>query len=380
MGNTLRLLALPLIALILAACAEEEAPPAAPGPVAVPLPESSIAIATTRTLQPGFEHPGVIEAVQEARIQPEVAASIRAIHFSPGDIVEADQPLIELDTSTYQSRLNSAEAELQSAKANADQADANWKRAEELKPKGFISDLDYDQAKAAREVALAGVAQAAAKLEQARLDLEHTRISAPFRGRISKARFAVGDYVTPAGASLFELVQLDPIYATANVGLKSYNNYVVLRTEMERKGMELPEIELTIELVGGLEYPYAGKFENWSHSSSGGSGMITGRALFPNPDGLLLPGQNVTLKGKTIRKVERTMVPQAAVLQDQQGHYVMVLDDDDNVQRRNLTMGIRDGSDWAVREGLDAGTRVIVTGAQALRPGTRVAVQTGNTP
>jgi RND family efflux transporter MFP subunit len=185
----------------------------------------------------------------------------------------------------------------------------------------------------------------------------------------------VGDYVTPAGQPLFELVQLDPIYATASVGLKNYNNYVILRSEMERQGVEIPEVELTLELVGGLEYPHIGKFENWSHSSSQSSGMITGRALFPNPDGMLLPGQNVTLVGKAMKKTERTMVPQAAVLQDQQGYYVMIVDEDSIVQRRNLQMGVRDGADWAVREGLEPGTRVIVAGAQALRAGTQVAVQ-----
>lgn len=375
MVTTARLLALPLLALILAGCAKEDATPQATGPVALPLPESSIAIATVRSLQPGFEHPGVIEAVQQAKVQPEVSATIAAIQFAAGDIVERGQVLMTLDPASYQARLDAAEAEMLSAKANAQQAETNWKRAEGLKPKGYISELDFDNAKASKDVALANVAKAAAQLEQARLDMAHTQIKAPFSGRISKPRFAVGDYVSPAGQPLFELVQLDPIYATASVGLKTYNNYVILRTEMERKGMELPEVELTLELVGGLQYPHAGRFENWSHSSSQSSGMITGRALFPNPDGMLLPGQNVTLVGKTIRKTERTMVPQAAVLQDQQGYYVMTLDDQDVVRRQNVKMGVRDGADWAVREGLEPGARVIVAGAQALRAGTQVAVK-----
>lgn len=376
MGMKVRLLALPLLALILAACGKQDAVPEATGPVALPLPESSIAIATVRSLQPGFEHPGVIEAVQEAKIQPEVAATIIAIHFAAGDLVEKGQVLIELDPASFKARQDAAEAEMLSAKASALQEETNWKRAEGLKPKGYISELDFDKAKASKDVALANVAKAAAQLEQARLDMAHTQIKAPFSGRISKPRFAVGDYVAPAGQPLFQLVQLDPIYATASVGLKNYNNYVILRTEMERQGQEIPEVELTLELVGGLQYPHTGKFENWSHSSSQSSGMITGRALFPNPDGMLLPGQNITLVGKAIRKAERTIVPQAAVLQDQQGHYVMTLDDGDIVRRQNVKMGIRDGADWAVREGLEPGTRVIVAGAQALRAGTQVAVKT----
>jgi RND family efflux transporter MFP subunit len=375
MEKTVRLLTLPLLALILAGCGKKDAAPEAVGPVALPLAESSIATATVRTIQPAFEHPGVIEAVQHANVKPEVAATISGIRFAAGDIVETGQILMDLDPASYQARLDAAEAELLSAKANAQQAETNWQRAEGLKPKGYISELDFDKARASKDVAMANVAKAAAQLEQARLDMAHTRIKAPFSGRISKPRFAVGDYVTPAGQPLFELVQLDPIYATASVGLKNYNNYVILRTEMERQGIDIPEIELTLELVGGLEYPHIGKFENWSHSSSQSSGMITGRALFPNPDGMLLPGQNVTLVGKAMKKAERTMVPQAAVLQDQQGYYVMIVDEDSIVQRRNLQMGVRDGADWAVREGLEPGTRVIVSGAQALRAGTQVAVQ-----
>jgi len=375
MEKTVRLLTLPLLALILAGCGKKEAEPEVVGPAALPLAESSIATATVRTIQPGFEHPGVIEAVQHAKVKPEVAATISGIRFAAGDIVEKGQILMELDPTSYQARLEAAEADLLSAKANAQQAETNWQRAEGLKPKGYISELDFDKARASKDVAMANVAKAAAQLEQAKLDMAHTRIQAPFSGRISKPRFAVGDYVTPAGQPLFELVQLDPIYATASVGLKNYNNYVILRSEMERQGVEIPEVELTLELVGGLEYPHIGKFENWSHSSSQSSGMITGRALFPNPDGMLLPGQNVTLVGKAMKKTERTMVPQAAVLQDQQGYYVMIVDEDSIVQRRNLQMGVRDGADWAVREGLEPGTRVIVAGAQALRAGTQVAVQ-----
>ena len=371
-------LAATTLVLLIAGCGKQEASPPPQGPVAFPLAQSSLAVAAERTIQPGFEHPGVIEAIQEARIRPEVAATVTAIHFAAGDIVEAGQLLMELDTADYQSQVDAAEAELMSARASAEQAETNWARAGELKPKGFISEFDYDKARASREMAAASVAKAKASLDRARLDLEDTRLTVPFAGRISKPRVAVGDYVAPAGQPLFELVQLDPIYATASVSQKSYNKYVILRAEMESRGIEIPELELSLELVGGLDYMHRGKFENWSHSSSQGSGMITGRARFPNPDGMLLPGENVTIIGRTIEKVTRTVVPQAAVLQDQQGHYVMILDEQNVAQRRNLQMGIREGSDWVVREGLEPGVRVVVTGAQALRPGTQVTVTTGS--
>ena len=102
--------------------------------------------------------------------------------------------------------------------------------------------------------------------------------------------------------------------------------------------------------------------------------MIEGRALMPNPEGLLLPGQNVTIVTRAAKEITRVMVPQKAVQQDQQGRYVLVVDDTDTVQRRDVEVGIREGEDWAVRQGLDDGARVITAGMQMLRPGTKVSV------
>lgn len=347
-------------------------------PQAIPLPASAVQVTSRRKIQPQFRHPGVIEALQEALIRPQVSARLLATKFSAGDIVEEGDLLVELDASEYEAQLDAAKADVLSAQANEQQARTNWKRAEELMPKGYISALDYDKAKASIDVASAGVARAEAQLKKAQLDVDNTRIRAPFSGRISKPRHAVGSLVQPSGQPLFELVQLDPIYASASVDLSIYNTFALRVKELEAQGETLPEVELTLELAGGGAYPYSGRFENWSHHSDDSSGMIKGRALFPNPDGMLLPGQNVTLVGRAMQAFERTMVPQSAVIQDQQGRYVMILDENDTVQRRNIETGARDGADWSVRNGLDEGTRVIVQGGQSLRPGTKVSLKAGN--
>jgi RND family efflux transporter MFP subunit len=172
-------------------------------------------------------------------------------------------------------------------------------------------------------------------------------------------------------------VQLDPIYVTAKVALVLYNDFVLLRSELKTKGIDIPELELFVQLAGNRSYPHSGIFENWAHSSDDTSGTIAGRALFPNPDGLLLPGQNVTLGGRAARAVTRIMIPQRAVMQDQQGRYVYTVDADDVVRRQNIEVGIRDGADWAVTSGLDEGSRVIVQGLQSLRPGTELVINNG---
>jgi RND family efflux transporter MFP subunit len=375
------LFAILLCSAVLAGCgksADKAATTAAEVPAARPIAAAAVATAEVRSLQPGFEHPAVIEAMQSASIRAEVSATLVASHFSPGDIVEKDALLVELDDAKYQAAYNVAKASVQSAQAGAAQAKTNWERAQKLRPDGYISALDFDKARAAIDTANAAVASAKARLDEAAIDVQHTKIYAPFRGRISKINYANGDLVNaaiPNAPPIFELVQLDPIYAKGSVAQGVYNNFVLMKKKMNDEGVAIPDVKVTLVLAGGGDYPEVGTFENWSHSSTGSSGMITGRVIFPNPEGMLLPGENVTLMGKALRSVERVMVPQKAVNQDQQGHFVMVVTPENTVERRNIEVGIRDGSDWAVRSGLEAGEMVIAEGAQTFKPGTMVEIK-----
>lgn len=362
--------------VVLTSCGKDESEtPPVKAPAAIPsLPSSAIAIAEERTIQPRFTQPALVEAVQSAQIRSDVSANLLANRFTAGQLVKKGDLLVELDPAQFEAAVDGARADLMSAQANLEQVESNWKRAQTLRPDGYISERDFDQARANIDMAKAALAKAQAGLEQADLNLSHTKIHAPFDGRISKPRFAIGDYVTPIAGPLFELVQLDPIYLSAKVAIHEYNEFVLLRAELEERGVEVPELEIGVELSGGLDYPYKGKFENWAHASADSSGMIKGRALIPNPDGLLLPGQNVMLVGRTAREVTRVMIPQKAVMQDQQGRYVYTLDDQNTVNRSNIEVGIRDGADWAVIHGLAEGQRVLTEGLQALRPGTKLNI------
>ena len=366
-----------LASLLLNACdrSQDTATPAATGPAAVTLVGSAVMIAEIRSIKPEFTLPAIVEAVQNAKIRPQVSSTVKANHFVAGDIVEEGQLLVELDDSRMLAALESAEAELKSAKASVVQSEANWKRAQELQPQGYISALDFDKAKATVEVSRSSVAKAEAALTAARLNLEYTRIHAPFSGRISKPGHAVGDLVASLTVEpLFELVQLDPIYVTANVELGVYNRFVMLRQRIEREGQTVPELVVKVQLAGDMEYPHSGTFVAWDHASSGSQGTIAGRTRFANPDGLLLPGQNVILNGRAIESIERIFVPQKAVLQDQQGHFVLTIGDDDLVRRNNVEVGIRDGADWSIKSGLESGDRIIIEGGQRLAPGMKITI------
>ncbi len=357
---------------------KETASAQAAAPAAINLPSSSIVVAGIREVRPSFEYPAVVEAVQLARIRPEISAVVKAIHVSAGLMVQKGDLLLEFDDATYVSANDIAEANLQSAEASFIQAMSNWDRAEDLMPQGYISQQDYDKARAGIDSARAAVASAKAQIAQTKLNLARTKIYAPFTGKISKPYYSIGDAVVPNSPNspqpLFTLVEMDPIYVTAGVQLAQYHKFVLLRKELETRGIDVPPLAVSLMLSGGVEYPQKGAFEAWDNTSTASSGTVSGRVLFPNPDGLLLPGNSVTISGEALRSFKRVLIPQKAVMQDQEGYFVKVVDDNSTVSRRNLTLGIRYKDEWIVLEGLEEGAKVIAVGAQMLREGAAVSL------
>lgn len=331
------------------------------------------------SFSPAFEHPSRIEAVQTASVRAVVTAKITAIHVKAGDVVEEGQLLVELDQTDYKIALAQAEAALLKARANALKAASDYERAQNLNERGTVSERDLEYAKANRDVADADVMVAIALLDSARKSLEDTKVYAPFSGRVSKPGFAVGDLYAPGDPTqekqLMEIVSLDPIYAIGRVDQTKYFKFIATRLKIDERGGSIPPLELSLILPNGETYPYTGQFENWDNTATSTSGTIAARVLFDNPDGLLLPGENVTVHGEVLQPIEAITVPQRAVSRDQQGSFVMVVNSEGLVERRNIETGVRNGGDWAVRKGLEEGDEVIVEGIQKARPGQPVETQ-----
>lgn len=355
--------------VLLGACGSEEpeerVEPRAPAVIVAEIEEQDVRSA--------FEFPGVVEAEEVATVRPEVAGTIVSRSVTPGAMVDAGELLFELDPASYRAALNEAEAVLQSARAEAREAESNWRRAQELKPDGYISQRDYDLAQARVGVTEAAVARAQSAVEIAELNLERTRIVAPFAGKTSAAAVGQGDYVTPS-KTLCEIVKLDPIYVVSGVDQKIYDLFVQRQAELAARGEQMSRLDLDIVLPTGTVYARPGEFENWD-AFSGSSGTIEARVTVPNPDGILLPGVNVSIRGQGAEARRLPVVPQRAVSQDQQGYFVMTVDQSNTVSRRNLVLGVRSGNDWAVLEGIEGGERVIVEGLQKVRAGMTVEPQ-----
>ncbi|SFL33606.1 efflux RND transporter periplasmic adaptor subunit [Shimia haliotis] len=325
---------------------------------------------------PSFQHPAKLEAINTASVRPLISAQITEIHINAGEHVKAGDLLIELDKTDYKIALAEAEANLLQAQANSVKAVADFERAERLVSLETISERDLDFALANKNVAEAQVKIAEARLQRARKNLDDTVVKAPFDGRISAAKYAKGDLFQPGDptqpGAVAELVSLDPIYATGLVDQANYFQFLARRLNLENAGVSIPPLEIELVLPGGTTYPLTGVFENWDNTAIASTGTIAGRVIFENPKGVLLPGENVTVRGSLIEAVDAMLVPQKAISFDQQGYYVWVVGADNTVSRQNIEIGIRDGGDWTVPVGLEEGQTVVVEGLQKVREGATV--------
>lgn len=358
--------------VLLASCGGSEEPATESAALTPPVVE--VQAAELRSIQPTITLPAVVEALESSRLRPQVSATVVERHVTPGAIVEAGELLYRFDDTQLALALTSADAALEQARASLQEAEANWERAQRLQPQGAISQQGYEAARAAQSVAQSRVAAAEANVGQAQVDLEHTVVRAPFRGRISVAQYAIGDYVTPSSVEpLAEIVRLDPIYVTAQIDQKVYFEVTQREAEQAAQGIDIQDdVSTQIRLPTGDTYAHTGRFVNWDNEGVAETGTVGARAEFPNPEGMLLPGNNVLLEAHIDEPISRVVIPQRAVAQDQQGHYVFIVGADDVVERRNISVVMRIGPDWALSEGLDEGEQVVVHGLQLVRPGITV--------
>ena len=214
------------------------------------LPSSAVVIAKMQTVRPAFEFPGLTEAIQATETRPMVTAEIKAILFAPGQMVNQGDLLVEFDPADYQAKYAVAEAQVKTAKAAATQAISNWERAKELKPDGYISEMQFDEIRAIYDTTRAAVASAEADLQRASLDLERTKVYAPFSGKISRPNYAEGTYVVSQWAvqpqPLFELVQVD-VQNRVNLALSQLPEEVTKRSIVVKK--RSPDMLMVVNII-----------------------------------------------------------------------------------------------------------------------------------
>jgi membrane fusion protein (multidrug efflux system) len=309
-------------------------------------------------------------ASAKAGLTPRIEAEIREILFREGSRVSEGQVLITLEDTRATADLQQAKAEMTAAKAELESAGRNLKRGEGVAAKGFLSDADLDKLKDRFSAAESRLDTAEAAVQKANLNLDYTEIRSPFDGWIGKLNYDVGAVVSPASGPIADVLVTDPIYVEFQL---DEADYVAFRRAGTAAGQDVAsKLSLRLTLPDGVVYNQNGMVSFADVQTNSSTGTVAMRAVFPNPDAVLLPGLYVTLRIEGQAGDAQVLVPQMAIQETIEGKFVLVVDDNQLVSQRFIKTGPRIGAMLVVESGLEVGERVIVEGLQKVRTGVTV--------
>ena len=331
--------------------------PAMPVDVQVITPEDAV-------VWDGFT--GRIEPVEHAVIKPEVSGRITEIRFQDGENVSKGDILIVVDPAPLNAALAEAEAALQIAQSEAALAETEYQRARTLRDSDAISQGLYEERLRNRSRAAAAVKASRALRDSAKINLEYAYIKAPISGVISRAELTIGNRVESGTNApvLTEIIQQSPVYVDFNIDEQSF---------IRLKSLDRPATSTPVRLnVAGTSKTYMGSIHSFDNQISLNSGTVRARALFENTDGVLLPGMTADVEVGMSSDDMMIIVPQTAIGTDQDRKFVYVMNDEQAVEYRPVTLGATIDDRRVVSEGLNAGDRLITSGIVKLRPGAPV--------
>jgi membrane fusion protein (multidrug efflux system) len=340
----------------------------------MPPPEVNVVTVQPRDIAVTFEQVGQTAGVREVEVRPRVTGILLRWNYREGGAVQAGRSLFTIDPAPFQAAVARADADLASALAKDAQTQRDIERLKPLYEQGMISRKAFDDALSAKEVAAAGVKAAQAALTQAKLDLAYTRVEAPISGVTSRALKSEGSLVEAQQTLLTTISQVDPIHVIFSI---SESENLKLQREAAAGRLQLPKngrFSVTVRLSDGTTYARPGRVDFSDVRINPGTGTSEARAVLPNSDQSLRPGQfvRVTLAGATY--INALAVPQRAVLEGPTGKIVMTVNAQGMVEPRPVEVGEWAGTDWIITSGVNPGDRVIVDGVMKARPGTPVKI------
>lgn len=318
-----------------------------------------------RHLRIWTEFSGWLGAVDQVEVRPLVGGRIQKVLFHEGTAVKAGDPLYIIDPRPYEAAVASAEAGLASAKSQAQLSKSELKRIADLVEKQLASQSAYDTSYNDHNVALASIDAARAALKKARLDLEYAHINAPVSGRISRSEITVGN-VIEAGANapvLTTIVSYENVYAEFDVDEHTYVRMV--RSSISDQSMPV-ELQLLADDDGVV---YRSKIHSFDNRFNSSSGTIRARAIFKNTDGALIPGMYASIRLGSHEDIETLLISERAIGTDQDKKYVYVVNNENKIIYREITLGDRVENKRIILSGLIAGEKVVVNNLQRVHPG-----------
>ena len=331
---------------VFAADAQEKAPPV------------GTVYAERRQVAQTRDYVGRVNAIDRVEVQARVKGYLEAVLFKEGDPVKIGDHLYHIEKGEYQAAVEQAQGALEQSKAKKALTTIQLQRAEDLLAKSAGTAVARDQALAEDQRAAGDIMSDQARLDNAHRNLGYTDIVSPIAGKISKTNVTSGNVVGPESGNLTLIVSQDPTYVTFPV---SQREFLTLRVNPK-------DLKVKIRFADGTTYNQVGTINFVDVSVDRATDTVLVRATMPNPDGTLIDGQLVTVVLETEQPQEKVMVPQAALIADQEGTYVFVVEDGKAAVRR-IKPGGEIGPDVIVNDGLKGGEQVIVEGLQSIRPG-----------
>src|ERR1700710_2958083 len=360
-----------LLAVSLSGCGDNPPPQAAAGP-----PPVTVAQPTKRTVTDWDEFTGRFEAVEEVQVRARVGGFVTNVLFRDGAFVNSGDLLYIIDSRPFEAVAEQADGQLSDARAKAELAKRELDRGLTLVQTSAVSEQVVDQRRQALQAAHAAETVAEGVLKAAQLNVEFTHVIAPIGGRVSRHLVSIGNLVqgSDGGSTLLtSIVSLDPLYLYFHLAEATYLKYNRLYFEGKRPSSRENPNPVQVTLTGETKPSHDGTMNFLDNRLDLGTGTLRSRAVIPNKNFSILPGQfgRVRLIGSS--PYEALLLPDTAIATDQSRKIVFVVKDDDTVEARPVTLGPLDEGLRVIREGLKAEDRVIVDGLQRARVGAKVA-------
>jgi membrane fusion protein (multidrug efflux system) len=331
-------------------------------------PLTAIAVGTVAAERKAIARSGVlvgrVEAIQRVEVRARVTGYLEEVLFKEGDLIKEGAPLYRIEKGLFEAAVTAAEAAVERSKAAKVLTEVQLQRAQELLDKNSGTVVARDQALAADQQAKGQLMGDQANLATAKINLGYTDIVTPIKGKVGKTNITKGNVVGPNSGVLTVIVSQDPMYVSFPVSQREY------LAALERKA-DIDRIRARIRFSDGKTYGGVGEINFVDVSVNRSTDTILVRATLPNPEGTLVDGQLVQVVLDSGTAEEKVLVPQAALIADQAGVYVFVVEDGKAVVKRIKT-GAEVGADVVVENGLNGGEQVIVQGLQGTRPGAPV--------
>jgi membrane fusion protein, multidrug efflux system len=306
---------------------------------------------------------GRIEAIDRVSIQARVKGYLEAVLFKEGDVIKKGAPLYQIEKGPFQAAVEQAQGALERAKAAKTLTEIQLQRAEDLLTKQAGTAVARDQALAADQQAKGQILSDQANLDNANINLGYTDIVTPITGKISKTNVTAGNVVGPDSGPLTLIVSQDPMYVSFPVSQREF-----LTLQVKGKEIDPKQVKIRIRFADGTIYNQQGTVNFIDVSVDRATDTVLVRGTIPNPNGVLIDNQLVNVRVEAEQPEEKVLVPQAALIADQEGVYVFVVEDGKAAVRR-VKPGGESGPNVVVNEGLKGGEQVIVEGLQSIRPG-----------